>query len=341
MMRRALLPIVLAAVGMVLVTAALWDSAQTTRADGPGIADASVDLLVPGESGLAPLRIEMLIEVAPGQSEADAAAEAIEETVASIPGAIRADTPGSVTAQYVEAGWVWQSGHVQWSYTDAGRPGSIDGGDVYSALVANASTWNAAGAGVQFGPVLPGTALPSLCAGLAAADGANIVGWVPTIGGSILARTCTTPASGPYAVESDMQFDASRDWTFDAEAAAIDFQSVALHEMGHMLGLGHSTVQSAVMYAVYIKGSVKRQLQADDIAGLYALYGSATVTPSATNTQTPTPTKTPTHTPTTVQTASTTPNPTKTPTQTPTATPTTPPLPLKQFPLFVPGLTTN
>ena len=283
-MRRALLPMLLAALGVVLVTAALWDGAETTRADGPGLADASVDLLVPGESGMAPLRIQMLIEVPPGRDEAEVAEEAIQQTIDSIPGAIRADAPGRVSAQFVEASWVWQSGFVTWSYTDAGRPASINGGDVYKALSADAATWNAAGAAVQFGLGLPGSAPPSLCGGLAAADGANVFGWVASIGGNILARTCTTPASGPYAVESDIQFDASRNWTFDEEAVSVDFQSVVLHEMGHVLGLGHSLVKTAVMYASYSTGSIKRQLQADDLAGLLALYGPATVTPSPTNT---------------------------------------------------------
>jgi hypothetical protein len=133
----------------------------------------------------------------------------------------------------------------------------------------------------------------------------------------VLARTCTTPASGPFASESDIQFDASRKWTLDEEAIAIDFQSVALHELGHVLGLGHTAQSNAVMYGIYAPGALKRQLEADDLAGLYQLYGQATPTPSPTST------------------------PSATSTPTPTATPAVPPLPLEQQPLFAPGLSAN
>ena len=51
-----------------------------------------------------------------------------------------------------------------------------------------------------------------------------------------------------------------------------DFQTVALHEMGHVLGLGHSGTGSAVMAPTVAAGVQKRVLQGDDLAGEKFLY---------------------------------------------------------------------
>ena len=45
---------------------------------------------------------------------------------------------------------------------------------------------------------------------------------------------------------------------------------VALHEIGHALGLGHSPVANSIMYAF---GNFRTTLHPDDIAGVQALYG--------------------------------------------------------------------
>lgn len=52
-----------------------------------------------------------------------------------------------------------------------------------------------------------------------------------------------------------------------------DFYSVALHELGHSLGLGHSTDPTSVMFAYY-KGDDETtlQLSQDDILAMYQLY---------------------------------------------------------------------
>ncbi|GMN20106.1 hypothetical protein TIFTF001_045282 [Ficus carica] len=53
----------------------------------------------------------------------------------------------------------------------------------------------------------------------------------------------------------------------------MDLESVAVHEIGHLLGLDHSNVPAASMYPTFIYGERKRGLNADDIQGIRALYG--------------------------------------------------------------------
>lgn len=53
-----------------------------------------------------------------------------------------------------------------------------------------------------------------------------------------------------------------------------DIQAVATHEYGHALGLGHSTDVNATMYPIVdLTSTGGRSIEADDIAGVQALYG--------------------------------------------------------------------
>lgn len=81
--------------------------------------------------------------------------------------------------------------------------------------------------------------------------------------------------STPWTIGGDVHFDTGFTWvdefddiTGDGE---YDFFTVALHELGHSLGLGHSPVFGSVMYWQY--GGALRTLTADDIAGIQAIYG--------------------------------------------------------------------
>ncbi|XP_054810498.1 metalloendoproteinase 1-MMP-like [Prosopis cineraria] len=72
--------------------------------------------------------------------------------------------------------------------------------------------------------------------------------------------------------------DAAETWAvdFDREGskAAVDLESVATHEIGHVLGLAHTNVKEAVMYPSLSPRRRKRDLKMDDVLGIQALYGS-------------------------------------------------------------------
>jgi hypothetical protein len=76
-------------------------------------------------------------------------------------------------------------------------------------------------------------------------------------------------------IGGDMHFDVDRSWADDptdtTADADFDFFTIALHELGHSLGLDHSTDPSSVMYMYY--SGARRTLTADDIAGIQAIYG--------------------------------------------------------------------
>ncbi|KAG6385019.1 hypothetical protein SASPL_153843 [Salvia splendens] len=66
-------------------------------------------------------------------------------------------------------------------------------------------------------------------------------------------------------------YDADDKWSVEPAADAFHLETVALHEIGHLLGFGHSLINAAIMYSTFSHGEVKI-LNADDIAGIRALY---------------------------------------------------------------------
>eukprot|EP01047_Picozoa_sp_COSAG01_P050540 COSAG01_NODE_5121_length_4471_cov_8.084629_3_plen_74_part_00 len=58
--------------------------------------------------------------------------------------------------------------------------------------------------------------------------------------------------------------------SFWADASIFSFYVVALHEVGHVIGLHHSDEASDVMSPYYVKGQMT--LSANDVARARALY---------------------------------------------------------------------
>lgn len=79
-----------------------------------------------------------------------------------------------------------------------------------------------------------------------------------------------------------------------------NIMGVAIHEFGHALGLGHSSVQGSIMFPWYSDNSVYDELPEDDRLGIQDIYGQVNphwrkVKPSTTTTTTTT-TASPVHT---------------------------------------------
>jgi hypothetical protein len=73
-----------------------------------------------------------------------------------------------------------------------------------------------------------------------------------------------------------MHFDDAENWRIGANT---DLFSVALHELGHALGLGHSDSPGAVMYPYYKMVSALSPLDVSVAQTLYAAAGSTPATP--------------------------------------------------------------
>jgi hypothetical protein len=107
------------------------------------------------------------------------------------------------------------------------------------------------------------------------------IGWRPaedpdlSMVGGVLAHADFPPGcgvisdSGPRPVHFD---DSEHVWSIGAVSEAYDIETVALHELGHVLGLQHSTTNGAVMFPSVSSNFTLRVLQPDDLAGAAALY---------------------------------------------------------------------
>lgn len=113
-------------------------------------------------------------------------------------------------------------------------------------------------------------------------DGLGFDGaWNPATGaGSVFAHAWGPKDIMTEITAGNMHFDNAESWvtsgaTIGVNSATIDLQSVILHELGHVLGLGHEDslgqgLNAPVMQSFY--WGELRTLTADDIAGVQSLY---------------------------------------------------------------------
>ncbi|KAK7407295.1 hypothetical protein VNO78_09092 [Psophocarpus tetragonolobus] len=83
-----------------------------------------------------------------------------------------------------------------------------------------------------------------------------------------------SPTNGRFHLDQAEDWVASGDVTKASLSNAVDLESVAVHEIGHLLGLGHSSVEEAIMYPTITARTRKVELADDDIQGIQVLYGS-------------------------------------------------------------------
>lgn len=102
--------------------------------------------------------------------------------------------------------------------------------------------------------------------------------------GGIVAHTFYPAPPNPEPIAGDMHFDDSESWHIGVNT---DLFSVALHELGHSLGLGHSDDPTAVMYPYYKMVTTLAAPDAAAILTLYAAQTSATIIPPTTPAPTP------------------------------------------------------
>ncbi|MBI2221663.1 MAG: matrixin family metalloprotease [Acidobacteria bacterium] len=185
----------------------------------------------------------------------------------------------------------WVNQPTRYSITNSGVP-SVTPSQFQSAVAAAFSTWEQ----------VPSARFSGTFAGFTGArpfedDGISVLGYAsrPDLDRVLAATTFIINTTTGEIVESDIFFNSAFGWSTAqaGEPNRFDVQSIALHEIGHLLGLGHSALgetelraaggrrviaAGAVMFPIaFSAGNVEeRVLQADDIAGVSDIYPDGT-----------------------------------------------------------------
>ena len=183
----------------------------------------------------------------------------------------------------------WRTFPIRYFITNRGVPG-VSAPQLETTVGRAFSTWNS----------VEGVSLSSNFAGFTSAsplddDSVSVIGFVsrPDLDRVLGSTSFTFDVVTGEVVESDIFFNSSFAWSVsaDGETDRFDLESIALHEIGHLHGLGHSALgetelraggrrvlgAEAVMFPIAFSAgtTIGRTLRADDIAGIRDLYGTA------------------------------------------------------------------
>lgn len=155
------------------------------------------------------------------------------------------------------------------TYTFGTFSNQIDNGIARNAILRAFNTWTAAGTGLTFTEVSQDQNPDIFIEWRQAADPDH-----PMVGG-VLAHADFPPGFSIIVTNPPLPLhydDQEHTWVDGAVLNGFDIETVALHEIGHCLGLLHTDVNGSVMFPTVSPNLTLRVLQADDLAGIHNLY---------------------------------------------------------------------
>ncbi|MDH4038012.1 MAG: beta-propeller fold lactonase family protein [Candidatus Krumholzibacteria bacterium] len=188
-----------------------------------------------------------------------------------------------IGARHVEY-WGTADTLITYLINDTGAPGISDGSD-FAAIQSAFDTW-AAISGTELNVAYGGTTTQTNSNGL---DGVNMVTFVDgaypfsslvlAVGLSTSFESDTLIAGRVYRkgeiFDADMVFNPSKTYKVGGSGPGSDIQGIAVHEVGHMLGISHTVKRSATMHYVLPGGLAARSLDTDDELVYFKAYGDS------------------------------------------------------------------
>jgi hypothetical protein len=161
----------------------------------------------------------------------------------------------------------WASTPIVVLVNTTGNSTINDGSGGVSAVAASIKAWGIISSGTTSAGAVRGVAPATIML----ADNGHICT------GSCLAATLTGYYTGNIITDADIYTNQRYNYTSSKEtdgcSGEYDIDGIMVHEVGHVIGLGHSNVAGATMYPTVSSCNINnRSLEADDIAAKNDLY---------------------------------------------------------------------